>query len=63
MKGLGEDKKKWYKSKTIWANVIALGGLVVARQFGFEISPEESGGVLVVINLVFRAISGIGLET
>lgn len=56
-------KKKWYKSRTIWGNLIALGGLFAATQLGFELSTQEAGSALVVINLVFRAITGASLET
>ena len=44
--------KKWYKSKTLWTNIIAI--LVV---FGLELSGEEMTAVLAVINLILRAVT------
>lgn len=57
-----EEKKKWWKSRTIWTNVVALVVLFAARQFGAEISPEETAGGLVIINMILRLITGTGLE-
>lgn len=44
--------KKWYKSKMIWANILAL-----IAAFGFELSGEEMTAVLAVINIVLRTIT------
>jgi len=55
------EKKKWYKSKTLWVNVIALVVLFAGAQFGFEVTGEESGATLVIINLIMRIVTKSGL--
>ena len=54
--------KKWYLSKTFWINAIALIALLVQNSYGFVISPEEQGAIIVVINLILRAVTKEGLE-
>lgn len=44
--------KIWYKSKTLWTNLIAL--LTV---FGLELSGEEATAILAVINLILRLVT------
>lgn len=46
--------KKWYMSKTVWANLIAGGAIVVQMNFGFVISPELQILLLSVVNLSLR---------
>lgn len=50
--------KQWYESKTMWLNLIALVALFLQSQFGFIIDPEAQAAILIVINLVLRAITG-----
>ncbi len=50
-------KKKFYVSKTIWVNFIALIAVVANEAFGFNISPEIQGGAITVINVILRAIT------
>lgn len=45
-------QKKWYKSRMLWTNVIAL--LAV---FGLDISPEEGVAILAVINIILRLVT------
>lgn len=49
--------KKWYFSKTFWANIIA--GLSVAAQlkFGFIIDPSYQMLGMTVINIILRKIT------
>ena len=54
-------EKKWFYSKTVWVNLIALVVLFTKNYFGFEVSPEEAGSVLVIINLVLRGFTKQGL--
>lgn len=54
--------KNWYTSKTLWLNLIAVIVLVVQTQTGFVIDPETQAGLLAVINLVLRAITGTTLS-
>lgn len=49
--------KKWYESKTFWANVVMALGVAVQSKYGFVMGPEMQGFVMVGINLVLRKIS------
>jgi len=51
------ELKKWYKSKTLWANIIYLIALLVQEKYGFIISVEEQLAVLAIINLILRAVT------
>jgi hypothetical protein len=53
--------KKWYLSKTLWANLIAAIGTFTAAQFGIEISAEMVVTILTVLNVILRAITKEGL--
>ena len=44
--------KKWYRSRMLWTNLIAL--LAV---FGLEITAEEGAAILAVINIVLRLVT------
>ena len=54
--------KKWYASKTLWANLIA-GGVTIAGVFGVDVGldPEAQAqlvaGVMVVVNIVLRLVT------
>jgi hypothetical protein len=48
------ETKKWYHSKTLWANLIALCGTLLSQFCGIELTPEEVAGVFAVLNLVLR---------
>ena len=54
------DAKPFWASKTMWANVIALGALVGAR-FGLEITQAAQGeivaAVLAVVNIALRFVT------
>ena len=54
--------KKWYLSKTLWINLIALGALIAQAYNGFIISPEEQLALLAVINLIIRLATKEELE-
>ena len=45
-------KKKWYLSKTLWANLLAL-----VTVFGLEITAEETTTILAVVNILLRLIT------
>jgi hypothetical protein len=51
------EPKKWYASKTIWVNLIAAGALIVQTQTGFVVNAEAQGALLIVINIVLRAVT------
>lgn len=54
--------KKWYHSKTLWVNILAMASLALRGYYGFILGPEEEGAILVVVNLVMRAITKEKLE-
>ena len=49
--------KKWYMSKTVWANTFAIAALGLQTKFGFIINPEWQGLALSALNLVLRKIT------
>lgn len=50
--------KKWYLSKTIWANVIATIAIIIQTITGNNvISPEIQGLILTGINIILRIIT------
>jgi len=59
---MSKNVKEWYRSKTLWVNVIALVAMIIQANYGFIIAPEEQAAVIVVVNLVMRAITKTGLE-
>ena len=46
--------KKWYTSKTLWVNIIAIGAVALSSFGGIIVTPEESVALLAVVNLVVR---------
>jgi len=58
--------KKWYRSKTIWTNTIAIVVMVLVNLGLTEVSQEiatAEASILAVINLVLRIVTKQGLET
>ncbi len=54
--------KKWYTSKTIWANLLMAAGIVVNATVGEDIlSPEVQGAIVVIVNMVLRLVTGSAL--
>lgn len=49
--------KKWYTSRTIWVNGVAVLTAVVAARFGYTLSPEVQTGVLAAINVLLRKVT------
>jgi hypothetical protein len=49
--------KKWYLSKTLWVNAIAIAALIAQAQLGFVMSGEEQVAILAVINLILRVVT------
>ena len=59
-------KKKWYKSKTVWFNILTIGGAVLGGMLGIlpSFSPlvtEQTYALLLVtvstLNVVLRAVT------
>lgn len=52
------DQKKWYTSKTLWANAVAASAMVLQGVTGRELLPVEFQGVLLgVVNMALRLIT------
>ncbi|MCK5606750.1 hypothetical protein KAR91_32910 [Candidatus Pacearchaeota archaeon] len=49
--------KKWYVSKTIWVNVVAVMTSVVASRFGYNLSADIQVGILTGINIILRKVT------
>lgn len=49
--------KAWWKSKTLWVNLIAVGVFIVQMLTGFVVDVEAQAGILAVINLILRLIT------
>jgi|GEM_PF-593958 len=52
---------KLIRSKTIWANFIALVALAVQTSTGMIIDLEAQASVIIVVNLVLRMVTHEGL--
>ena len=48
------NKKPFYRSRTVWLNVLAAVALFLQNQFGYVFSVELQGLVLMVLNLILR---------
>jgi len=57
-------KKAWWRSKTLWANAVALAVLAVQLKTGWLIPVEYQTGVLAGVNLILRLVTGeaVGLH-
>ena len=55
--------KPWYRSRTMWLNILGIVAFISQEQFGFVISPELQGLILFTLNLLLRldTQSGIAL--
>ena len=51
------EGKPLRKSKTFWVNLVALVALLIQSQTGFVITPEEQTAIVVVINMILRAVT------
>jgi hypothetical protein len=51
------ETKKWYLSKTVWINIVALVGLIVQTQTGFLLTPEVQAMALTLVNLAVRTVT------
>lgn len=56
------EVKKWYTSKTLWLNVIAIAGMIAEYLLTNQIySPETHAIALAILNLGLRIITNTGL--
>ncbi len=58
--------KQWYKSKTVWFNVLSVVVLIVKAIWpdfaDFELDPALGAGVLAIVNLVLRFATKVPLS-
>lgn len=51
--------KKWWKSKTLWVNILSVVAIIVQDVTGNDIlPPENQAAALGIINLILRSITG-----
>ena len=51
------DKKAWWRSKTLWVNVIAGAAFLANIRWGFDMDLGTQGAILAVVNLVLRLVT------
>ena len=56
------NTKRWYTSKTLWVNLLAIVALVAQAEFGYILDAEAQAVILAVINLILRALTKKGLS-
>jgi hypothetical protein len=49
--------KKWYQSKTLWANAVSILAVLVQLKYGYVVPVELQGIALGVVNIGLRAIT------
>ena len=54
--------KRWYTSKTLWVNLLAIAALGVQTEFGYILDAEAQAALLAIINLILRIITREGLS-
>ena len=55
--------KKWYYSRMLWINAIAIAAIILQSEVGYVLSPALQTAILGFINLVLRLITNEGLTT
>lgn len=59
---MGEMKKHWWASKTVWVNgLIAVGVIIQAATGVAWLDAEAQAAIIVVINLILRVVTNSGL--
>ena len=51
------DYKKWYTSKTLIVNAVALIALVAQGAYGYVLDAEAQAAVITVLNIILRLIT------
>lgn len=49
--------KKWYLSKTFWANIVMAAAVSAQMKYGFIIGPEVQAFIISGVNLVLRKLT------
>jgi len=55
-------KKPWYKSKTLWFNVVSGAVMLASEAASLGIDPKISAAVITVGNLVLRLLTHEGVK-
>ena len=50
-------KKHWYKSKTLWANMVAIIIVIIEPHIGLAITPAMHAGFLSTLNILLRLVT------
>jgi len=50
-------EKKFYKSKTLWVNILAIAGLIIESYTGHVLTPETQAMILGAVNILLRLIT------
>ncbi len=53
----GRLGKNWLRSKTVWANILVVMGIITMKYLGTELTSQETASIMAVINLVLRLIT------
>jgi len=56
------NTKRWYTSKTLWLNLLAIIALVAQAEGGYILDAEAQAVILAIINLALRIITKQGLS-
>ena len=56
------NTKRWYTSKMVWVNLLAIAALVAQAEFGYVLDAEAQAVILATINLALRIITKKGLS-
>lgn len=48
------NTKQWFRSRTLWVNLLALAGLVVQTSTGHVFAPELQAAILTILNVLLR---------
>ena len=49
--------KDWYKSRTLWVNLIGIANIILRAELGLTLTPEAEVAILVGINFALRYIT------
>ena len=56
------EGKKFWLSKTLWVNVLAIAALILQTYTGFVFSPEAQVSILGIINVLLRVVTKAPIE-
>lgn len=55
--------KKWYRSRTLWVNLLLFVGVAVAEFTGSDLlDAEAQAGIITGVNVILRLLTKTGLE-